>query len=468
MSPQQSKACQCSRKAVRVLLTLTLALLPLELFTSAFSVSASNSQSNNNGSKSSTSNTAMKMSSDGEVDSYSAGRLEEIKQREAELSRLLSAVRQEKLESLRSRPLSIGIIGFGRFGQFLARTFAKHGTKVVVTSRSDYTDIANGMGVSYIPLSDMKSFLNQDLDVIVLAVSIVSFEDTVKSLVTHMNAAKADNNMSQRFQCPLIVDVLSVKEHPRKLLLDYLPVECDVLCTHPMFGPDSAKQGWHGQNFVYERTRVDTVVLNPAFPPVEDGSHHVEKFLDMEGNVHDVHENSDAHVEGMDRIERFLSIWEEEGCNMVPLSCREHDEFAANSQFVTHLMGRVLGAQGLQATPIDTKGFQNVLKLVATTTADSFDLFYGLYKYNPNAVETIMNLRSALDDVVTDLERMEEQDKNAPKWTFYLEKKRTRKQQLHTYDKAELAKFASRGLELNTDRQVKVIPLPNVPQEMRS
>lgn len=46
------------------------------------------------------------------------------------------------------------------------------------------------------------------------------------------------------------------------------------------------------------------------------------------------------------------SIWEEEGCNMVSMSCSEHDEFTANSQFITHLMGRILGAQGLRATPV--------------------------------------------------------------------------------------------------------------------
>ena len=37
---------------------------------------------------------------------------------------------------------------------------------------------------------------------------------------------------------------------------------------------------------------------------------------------------------------------------MVSMSCKEHDSFTANSQFITHLMGRILGAQGLQATPV--------------------------------------------------------------------------------------------------------------------
>lgn len=92
---------------------------------------------------------------------------------------------------------------------------------------------------------------------------------------------------------------------------------------------------------------------------------------------------------------------------MVPMSCRDHDSYAANSQFITHLMGRILGAQGLSKTPIDTSGFQSVLKLVDSTTADSFDLFYGLYKYNDNSMDTIVNLRDAMDDVVKNLKAME-------------------------------------------------------------
>ena len=57
----------------------------------------------------------------------------------------------------------------------------------------------------------------------------------------------------------------------------------------------------------------------------------------------------------------------------------------------------------MSATPIDTKGFTNVLKLVETTTADSFDLFYGLYKYNRNSMEIIVKLKESMDDVVSKL-----------------------------------------------------------------
>lgn len=345
-----------------------------------------------------------------------AGKIEQLKQKEAALSRLLAAVRVEKLNALRSRPLKIGVVGFGRFGQFIARTFAQHG-KVVATSRSDYTDLANGMGVKYVPLSNPKEFLDQNLDVIVLATSIVSFEGTVQSLAPHLKEYVETSGTNRG---PLIVDVLSVKEFPRQIMLNLLPKECDILCTHPMFGPDSGKKGWHGLNFVYERTRIDGVILESNENANANGDSssddetarvRSESFVEAgSGKVHSIHEDSEAHIEGVDRMERFLSIWEEEGCKMVPLSCKDHDSYAANSQFITHLMGRILGAQGLEPTPIDTKGFESVMKLIGTTTADSFDLFYGLYKYNQNSLDTILKLRNSMDDVVKRLKEMEEED----------------------------------------------------------
>jgi prephenate dehydrogenase len=330
-----------------------------------------------------------------------AGRLEELKMQEAELARRLTEIRIEKLAALRSRPLTIGIIGFGRFGQFIAKTFARHGT-IVVTSRSDYTEIANEMGASYVPLDDPDSFLAKDLDVIILAVSILSFESTVKSLVPALEAHVAKDGKG-----PLLVDVLSVKEHARDILLKYLPPECDILCTHPMFGPDSGRNGWNNLNFVYEKTRVDKVVFDPdALSASKNGT-----FWDAGGRRHSIHEDSEAHIESIDRVERFLSIWEEEGCRMVPMSCKAHDEYAANSQFITHLMGRILGAQGLSMTPIDTKGFESVLQLVDSTTADSFELFYGLYKYNTNSMATIEQLKAAMDNVVDNLKKLEAEDR---------------------------------------------------------
>jgi hypothetical protein len=43
---------------------------------------------------------------------------------------------------------------------------------------------------------------------------------------------------------------------PKQLLLSLLPPEVDILCTHPMFGPDSGRGSWQGLNFMYEKVRI--------------------------------------------------------------------------------------------------------------------------------------------------------------------------------------------------------------------
>jgi hypothetical protein len=42
-------------------------------------------------------------------------------------------------------------------------------------------------------------------------------------------------------------------------MLDMLPPEADILCTHPMFGPESGMYGWQGLPFVYDKVRVEDV-----------------------------------------------------------------------------------------------------------------------------------------------------------------------------------------------------------------
>jgi len=203
------------------------------------------------------------------------------------------------------------------------------------------------------------------LDVVVVAVSIVSFEATLRRLrpVLLDDAHPDDDDDADPGGRPVFVDVLSVKEHPRRVLLDQLPGATSILCTHPMFGPDSGKDSWRDLPFVFDRVRI----------------------LD----------------DDVDRCERFLSVFEDRGCRMVELACRQHDVYAANSQFLTHLVGRMLGETGLslRKTPIDTRGFESVLRLVETTCDDSFDLFYGLYRFNPHSKSTLLSLRKALADL---------------------------------------------------------------------
>ncbi|XP_058759724.1 arogenate dehydrogenase 1, chloroplastic-like [Vicia villosa] len=249
-----------------------------------------------------------------------------------------------------STKLKIAIIGFGNFGQFLAKTFVRQGHKVLAYSRTDYSDVAQDLGVSY--FNDADDLCEQHPEVILLCTSILSTEKVLKSLPVQ----RLKRNT-------LFVDVLSVKEFPRNIFLQHLPPYFDVLCTHPMFGPESGKNGWKGLPFLFDKVRVGKVESR------------------------------------MSRCDRFLDIFSKEGCRMVEMSCAEHDWHAAGSQFVTHTTGRVLEKLKLEATPIDTKGYETLLSLVENTAGDSFDLYYGLFLYNINAMEQLQRFDLAFESL---------------------------------------------------------------------
>lgn len=154
-----------------------------------------------------------------------------------------------------------------------------------------------------------------------------------------------------------------MKEFPRNLFLEILPDEFDILCTHPMFGPESGKNGWAGLPFVFDKVRIGDDEYRTA------------------------------------RCSKFLDIFAREGCRMVEMTCAEHDKYAAGSQFITHTMGRVLERFGLESTEINTKGYETLLNLVENTAGDSFDLYYGLFVYNKNAMEQLERLDMAFESI---------------------------------------------------------------------
>ncbi|KAL0401134.1 UNVERIFIED_CONTAM: Arogenate dehydrogenase 1, chloroplastic [Sesamum latifolium] len=259
--------------------------------------------------------------------------------------------------------LKIGIIGFGPFAQFLVKTMIKQGHSITATSRSDYNDLCNQLGVSF--FRDMNAFLESNNDVILLSTSILSLSQVIKSLP--LNCLRKPT---------LFVDVLSVKEYPRDLMLQVLPSDSDVLCTHPMFGPESGRHGWKDLSFMYDKVRI----TNEA------------------------------------TCSSFLQIFASEGCKMMEMTCEEHDKLAARSQFLTHTIGRVLAEMKVEPTPIDTKGFQKLVEVSAnkdymqkeSTSRDSFDLFSGLFVHNRFAQQQLREVELAFETVKQQLLREDE------------------------------------------------------------
>ncbi|CAM0903073.1 unnamed protein product [Alopecurus aequalis] len=198
----------------------------------------------------------------------------------------ISAIEEETGEHPR---LKIAIVGFGSFGQFLAQTFARQGHTLLAHSRSDHSAAAAALGATF--FADPQDLCECQPDVVLLATSILSAEAVLRSLPVHSFSSNT-----------LFVDVLSVKEFPKNLLLTYLPEHVDIICTHPMFGPESGSDSWAGLPFVYDKVRVADCA----------------------------------------RAEAFLDIFAREGCRMVEMPCDKHDEHAAETQFLTRTVGRLL------------------------------------------------------------------------------------------------------------------------------
>jgi prephenate dehydrogenase len=266
--------------------------------------------------------------------------------------------------------LRIGILGFGNFGQFMAKTFVQSGLHAVyATSRSDYSAEAKRLRVHYArTFAEIEAMAQRHaaeigaeprgLDVVIIATSVLSFE----KVVGYLTGTPEERSLLAN---KLVVDVLSVKVHPKTVLLRRLPASCDIVCTHPMFGPESGRHSWQNLPMVFDIVRS---------APLQQW-----------------------------RVEAFLDLFANEGCRMAQMTCEMHDEYAAGSQFITHFTGRVLHRLKLTSTPINTKGYETLLTLQENTCKDSFDLFFALYRFNDNSTRQLSQFARAFEQVMFEL-----------------------------------------------------------------
>jgi len=212
------------------------------------------------------------------------------------------------------------------------------------------------MGLEYYPHFESSNFL-KDVDVVILSVPLIDFEETVASLPVDKLAGQ------------LVVDVCPLKTHPKSVMLkafEHNP-DIDILCTNPMFGPveknngESAGQSavtnlWDARPVAYEKVRITD----------------------------------------MQRVDRFLKIFEKARCHVVEMASEQHDATTANAEFVTHMVGRLLDKKILPATPLLSKEYAALCDVVEMTSNDSFDLFFGMYKYIEGSEERLAVMRENL------------------------------------------------------------------------
>lgn len=249
------------------------------------------------------------------------------------------------------KPLKIGILGFGGRGQTLATRFTKQHT-VSCIDLADKSKEAKKLGVEYHASYDVANFL-RDLDVLVLAVPMVEFEDVLLSLPPNQLRGK------------LVVEVCPLNAHPKSVMQKHLGPDVDIMSSHPMLGagkddPYASSASWDGRPMVYEKVRVQNVL----------------------------------------RADAFLKIFGEARCQMVEMTAEQHDESTADADFVTHLTGRLLDdSQLLPATPVTSKEYAALCDVADMTSGDSFNLFFSMFKFNKRAKEHLNKMRDNLAKV---------------------------------------------------------------------
>ena len=219
-----------------------------------------------------------------------------------------------------------GIIGFGRFGQLAAKHLRGHFT-VTVHDAADVSEAAAAIGVETGALADVA-----ECDMVMLAVPVQAMAATITAIAPLVRPGA------------LVLDVASVKMLPARWMLEALPESVDIVATHPLFGPQSARNGLEGQPLVVCAVRGER-------------HHKVAEFG------------------------RSL------GLSVSLTTAEEHDREMAYVQALTHLIGRALVNIRIPDEELKTNSYQHLLELCGLIRDDTKELFFAIQNLNPYAEE---------------------------------------------------------------------------------
>lgn len=222
---------------------------------------------------------------------------------------------------------SLGIIGFGSFGQFMI-PYLKPYFDVYVTDEVNLATDANNLGVQWAKVDEVLS-----QDIVVFCIPVQYLESLLKKYGSLVNP-KA-----------LVMDVSSVKVKPVNLMLKYVPETTDILGVHPLFGPQSGKDGIEGLNIVVCPVRTNR-------------PHILNRF--------------------------FRSLLK---LNVLERTAEKHDKQMAYVQALTHFVGRAVNEMDIPDVEQKTPAYQYLLDIKRNLGGDSYDLFLTIEKENPFARE---------------------------------------------------------------------------------
>lgn len=218
---------------------------------------------------------------------------------------------------------TIGILGFGAFARLIAANLAPR-FRILAHDPSEMAQaVARQSGVAVASMEEVARS-----SIVVLAVPLTALESCVSALAGRLRPGQ------------IVIDVCSVKQEPARILQALLPPDIDILATHPMFGPQSARDGVGGHRIVLCPLRGRQWRRVAAF------------------------------LRASLRLEVIIATPE------------EHDRQAATSQGLTHLLARAYGSLG-DIPLVRTPSFDLLMKALDMVRHDSPDVFEAITSGNP-------------------------------------------------------------------------------------
>lgn len=232
------------------------------------------------------------------------------------------------MRSASCKSRTLGILGYGAFGRLMAAHLGRHFDVIVHDPRSPEAGGDPETGVRFAGQAEVAA-----CDVVVLAAPVDQFRAAARAIRDHLRPEA------------LLLDVGSVKVLPAAVLQEELPDHANIVCTHPLFGPQSASRGLKG--------------LKLALCPLRGGK-------------------------GPD-VKAFLE--EAFGLEVIVTTPEEHDRELALVQGLTHLIARVLVGMEPLPSRMTTLSFDLLMDAIGMVRDDPPGVFLAIERDNPYSRE---------------------------------------------------------------------------------
>ena len=223
---------------------------------------------------------------------------------------------------------TLGLIGTGAFGQFALTYLVPHFTITIYDAQADCAALVARHGVTAGDLAAAAA-----CDNVLLAVPVQKLAEVLRAIVPYLRPGA------------LVMDVGSVKVKPAQAMLEILPPGIDAVGLHPLFGPQSGKDGITGLKIAVCNLRGD-----------RGGAvtHFCADVLKL----------------------RVFAVTPE-----------QHDRELAYVHGLTHMLGKVITALDLPAFSLTTRTYELIDQAVGFIRHDSDELFKAIERENPFTAE---------------------------------------------------------------------------------